>query len=345
VRDDDRMLDLPQPEFGSGVIGVCDICGERQAVIVLAKERYQLCVIDFLNKTWLKTEKKPGAPMPLYRSDRVWFETDASTKGRAQAIVLSPTKTVRRPGVLITPDVYGLTTTLLDAAIRFAREGFEVVVPDVAKTDGIGASHHVTLRSGARFRGGVDVAAKRVAELVALYTDALAYLRTREMVDPAKSALFGASYGASLALALAARETKVGAVVLAYPMPVRPADLATLVTAPVLYVGGASDGPATRARAQLDAARGASALRCWFLDLPGARHDFLSRDLGAYDVGAAERAWTGIVQFLKQQLMPPPPKLPQVPPRPAGFPPAPIPPPLQAAAAPAPATRPAPGPA
>jgi hypothetical protein len=29
MRDDDRLLDLPAAEFGSGVIGVCDICGTR----------------------------------------------------------------------------------------------------------------------------------------------------------------------------------------------------------------------------------------------------------------------------------------------------------------------------
>jgi len=317
MRDDDRLLELPDAEFGSGVVGVCDICGTRQAVVVLTKERYKLCVIDFLNKTWIKSEKKPGVPAPLYRSDRVTFETKVSSTGSAQAIVLSPTKVVKHPVVLVTPDVYGLTTTVLDAAIRFAREGFEVLVPDVAKTDGIGAGHHVALRSSAQLRGGVAVGSPRVSDLIQLYSDALEYLRGRDMVDPTKSAVFGVSYGASLALALAARDLRLGAVVLAYPRPVRPPDLAKLVTAPLLLVTASSDRAAVRARGQIAAVAPGGKTSLEFLDLPNVRHGFLARDLPAYEVGPAELAWTRMIAFLKRTLMPPPPRPPAPPVKPA----------------------------
>ena len=200
MRDDDRMLNLTNAQFGAGVVGVCDICGARQAVVVLTKERFKLCVLDFLNKTWLKTDKKPGVPAPIYRSERVTFETGATTSGNAQAVVLSPTKRVKHPLVLLTPDTYGITTTLLDAAIRFAREGFEVLIPDVVKSQGAGPALHLSLRSSAQFRGGVSADSPKVVQILRLYGDALTYLRTREMVDPAKAALFGTSYGANLAL-------------------------------------------------------------------------------------------------------------------------------------------------
>jgi len=340
MRDDDRMLDLPEAQFGSGVIGVCDICGTRQAVIVLTKERFKLCVIDFLNKKWLKTDRKPGVPAPLYRSERVWFETEASSSGKAQGVVLSPTKVVRHPVVLITPDTFGLTTTVLDAAIRFAREGFEVFLPDVLKTDGVGGLHHVALRASVAARGGVAVESKRTTELLDLYADALAYLRAREMVDPAKSALFGVSYGASLALGLAARDTKLAAVAVAYPAPVRPADLPRLVTSPLLFVGGTADRTSAKAREQIAAVRTETRVPFEFVDLPGARHDFLSRDLRAYDLPLAEKAWTEIVAFLKRQLMPPPPRPPAAPVRVAGDPLAAAAKPPTAPAAPAAAPRP-----
>jgi len=316
-RDNDRMLDLPQPEFGAGIIGVCDICGSRQAVIVLSKERFKLCVLDFLNKTWIKTDKKPGAPAPVYRSERLWYPTDATPEGKAPAVALTPTKVIKHPAVLLVPDSYGITTTLLDAAIRFATEGFEVLIPDFGKTTGFGASYHTALRSSAKLRGGVNVGSKKVAELLRLYGDALAFLREREMVDPAKSAVFGTSYGASLALALAAQDTRIAAVALAYPMPVRPADLGKLVTAPLLVVAGTADRDAGRAKAQLVAARAGTPIRLEFLDLPGARHHFLSRDLHAYDLALSEQAWARTVAFLKQQLLPPPPKPPAPPAKPA----------------------------
>ncbi len=343
MRDDDRMMDLPE-EFGSGIVGVCDICGVRQAVIILRQERYKLCVLDFLNKTWLKSDKKPGAPAPLYRSERVWFPTDAATTGKAPAILLTPTKVVRHPVLLITPDVYGITTTLLDAAIRFARDGYEVMIPDVAKTDGIGAAHHVALRTGARIRGGIPMRSGRVVDLLHLYTDALAYLRGREMVDPAKSALFGASYGASLALMLASQDTKLTAVALAYPQPVAPPDLAKLVTAPIVFVGGSRDGVAKKSWEQIRSSGRPASARAEHIELAGVRHDFLARDLSAYAVGPAESAWTQVQSFLKQLLLPPPPK-PPAPPGLKAAPPSPPPagaPPPKAAAGPAPRTGPAP---
>jgi carboxymethylenebutenolidase len=329
MRDDDRLLNLADTQFGTGIVGVCDICGERQAVVVLTKERYKLCVLDFLNKTWTKTDKKPGVPPPLYRSERVRFDSRAASSGTAQAIVLSPTKTVKHPVVLLTPDTYGITTTLLDAAIRFAREGFEVLVPDVVKTGSAGPALHLTLRSSAQFRGGVAVRSPKVTNILRLYADALEYLRNREMVDPAKAALFGTSYGASLALALAATETRLAAVALAYPMPVRPPDLANLITVPLLYLRGSVDRSSSKAWAQMIAAEAATRSSIEFVEIPGAHHNFLARDLPAYEVDAAEAAWTWILAFLRRNLVPPPPKPPVMPPKPA-----------TPAATPAPSTKP-----
>lgn len=314
MRDDDRLLDLPSPEFGSGVIGVCDVCGVRQAVIVLSKERFRLCVIDFLNKAWLKTEKKPTAPAPVYRSDRVFFETTAVPAGRAPAIALSPTKVVRHPGVLVVPDVYGITTTVLDAAIRFAREGCEVLVPDLGKTDGLAAGPMLLSRGSARLRGGVDTGSKELGRLVRLCDDALEHLRQREMVDAAKSAVFGTAFGGSVALAFAAQSNRPTVVEVAYPLPLRPPALAKLITAPLLCVVGSRDRTSARAVAQLRAALPGEALVVDEVD--GARHQFLSRDLGAYDLGRAEAAWGRIIEFAKARLMPPPPPPPPPPARP-----------------------------
>jgi dienelactone hydrolase len=314
MRDDDRLLDHPNPEFGTGVVGVCDICGTRQAVIVLSKERYQLCVLDFLNKTWIKSEKKPGSPAPAYRSDRIDFETSAVASRHAPAIVLSPTKVVRHPAVLIAPDIFGITTTLLEAAIRFAREGFEVLVPDLTKTDGISTGPLVGSRTGARFRGGVATDSREVGALVRLYRDALEALLSREMVDPTKASVFGTAYGASVALALASESTRLGAVALAYPMPIRPADLSKLVSAPILCVVGSADRTAARAVAQLRAADPPSGLTV--VEVANARSQFLARDIGPYDPARAEEGWGQIVTFLRGRMMPPPPRPPPPPAKP-----------------------------
>ncbi|MCI4355162.1 MAG: dienelactone hydrolase family protein, partial [Thermoplasmata archaeon] len=298
-------------------VGVCDVCGHRQAVIVLQKERFQLCVLDFLNKTWTRPGLTPSAALPPYRSERLWFPTGAAPGGKAPAIVLTPTKLVRHPLVFMAPDVYGLTTSVLDGAIRFAREGFEVFLPDVSKTIGVGPSDHLALRVGARFRGGVPLTAPRIVHLRRLYSDGLRYLRSREMVDPTKTALVGTSYGGSLALALAAEDPDITAVVVAYPVPVRPSDQLRLINATTLFVHAGRDPVSRRSRAQFEAIGPGIDLQ--FADFPSAKHHFLARDLGAYDLASAEAAWGQMVDFVKAKLLPPPPK-PPTPPRAATVP-------------------------
>ena len=313
LRDQDELLPSPGLEFGSGVIGVCDVCGKRQAVIILEKERFKLCVIDFLNKKWVGSPATPGAPLPPYRSERIFYPTDQTRSGKAPAIVLTPTKLVRHPVVLITPDVYGITTAVAEAAIRFAREGFEVLVPDTAKTTGIGPSHHLAMRMGRRVRGGVPTGSPKVVQLLRLYSDALAALREREMVDPEKVALFGASYGGALAVALAGREAKVRLVALAYPMPVDPPSSVESLAVPVMFVAGTRDPFAAVSRLPFAEAAASGALAVEFVDLPDAGHLFLSRDLRAYRLAESEVAWTRLVGFFKQHLFPPPPKPPAPP--------------------------------
>jgi dienelactone hydrolase len=313
MTDDDLMLTRPDPEFGSGVIGVCDVCGQRQAVIVLRKERFKLCVLDFLNKSWIGSSSSPGAPLPPYRSERIWYETPLTPDGTAPAIVLSPTKVVRHPIVLITPDIFGLTTALLDGAIRFARQGFEVLLPDILKTAGFGPREHLALRGGLARRKSVPLENPRVGRILDLYGDALRHLRTRDMVDPEKSAFFGASYGASLAIGLATREQKLTALALAYPRPVEPPAIARLITAPTLLARGGRDPVAQRAEEQLRAAMPGGAAVLDTVYFAAARHNFLARDLRAYDIAIAEEAWKRILGFVHGRLMPPPPRPPPPP--------------------------------
>ncbi len=310
MTDADLLLDQPHAEYGSGVIGVCDICGKRQAVIVLSRERFKLCVIDFLNKAWIGSSAGPGAPLPPYRSERVWFPTTALPAGKAPAVLLSPTRIVRHPAVLVTPEVYGLTTSVLDAGIRYAREGFEVLLPDLDRTPLLGPRDQFSLRWGARGRG-VRADSPTVVRLLQLYADALTFLRGAPMVDSEKSALVGLSYGGTLALLLASQEQKLSGLVLAYPAPVQPAESVRLISAPTLFVAGSADRLAGRARDQLSAGLPAELFASF--DAGDVGHHFLSRDLGAYDLPKAEAAWEMMVGFLKVRLFPPPPKPPAPP--------------------------------
>jgi dienelactone hydrolase len=322
MTDNDLLLTTPGLEFGSGVIGVCDVCGRRQAVIVLEKERYQLCVLDFLNKSWLGSTAIPGRPVPPYRSERVRFATDATPTGGAPGVLLTPTKPVRHPGVLVTPDVYGLTTLLLDGGVRLARAGFEVLLPDVGKLDGISPVDHLALRADARLRGGVRVASARAQKFVRLYLDALEYLRARPLVDPTKIGLFGASFGGSFALAVAGEDRGISAAGIAFPLPLRPAEFLRTINAPVFVLAGTADAAAQRAAQQLVAMLPADP-PVVVRSVPGAAHLFLARDHRGYNVATAESAWSELLTFFRDRLLPPPPK-PPVPPVSRTAPPPPV---------------------
>jgi carboxymethylenebutenolidase len=334
VSDQDLLLDDPDLRFGSGVIGVCDICGKRQAVVTLQQERYKVCVLDFLNKTWKNSTLTPGRPLPAYRSERIWFDAPSMPGGKAQAIVLTPTKISRHPAVLVTTDVYGLTTMVLDAGLRFARAGFEVLMPDLPKSRATTAGDHAALRADVLLRGGVRVGAERLRRVVEMYGDALRHLRGRPMVDPQKVGVFGASYGGALAIAVAGADRSLAAVALAFPPPVLPAEYPKLINAPVLFVAGDRDAKANRAKAQWEAAASAGTTSVEFLSRPGRDHLFLARDSRAYSLPDAEAAWTRIVDFLGANLLPPPPR-PPAPPIVKVPPPAPV---SAAPIGPAPAT-------
>ncbi|MCI4344488.1 MAG: dienelactone hydrolase family protein, partial [Thermoplasmata archaeon] len=132
---------------------------------------------------------------------------------------------------------------------------------------------------------------------------------------PEKTAFFGASYGASLAIGLASREQKLTALALAYPRPVDPPEIARLITAPTLLVRGGRDSVAQRAEQQLRVAMPGSSPSLETVYFAAGRHNFLARDLKAYDIAVAEEAWKRIVGFVQARLMPPPPKPPPPPTR------------------------------
>ena len=216
------------------------------------------------------------------------------------------------PGTAVHMHNYLPTVFRLDAARRFAHAGYEVLLPDLGKTDLLGPGDLLSLRADVRLRGGVRVESSRIRKVVELYDDALEYLRTRPMVDPGRTAVFGASYGGSLALAVAGEGRNLVGVALAFPQPIAPGDYARLLNAPVLVVAGDRDASAQRCRDQLEAAR-AHGLDLRVEMIPGQGHLFLARESRAYDLSSAEAAWTKILRFLQERLVPPPPK-PPVPP-------------------------------
>jgi hypothetical protein len=111
---------------------------------------------------------------------------------------------------------------------------------------------------------------------------------------------------------------------LAYPLPVRPADSLKMLGLPTFVVAGGADALAQSFLTELRSGTQGNAILPEILEIPGARHHFLARDLPAYDMVQAEAAWTQITAFLRRQLLPPPPKPPTPPVAKPAAPPAPL---------------------
>jgi len=305
LTDEDLMLETPSGEFGSGVVGVCDICHQRQAVIILSKERFKLCVIDFLNKAWIKTEAKPAAPAPPFTSSREYLPSRAVPGGRAPVVVLSPTKMVKRPSVLVVPEVFGLTTQVLEAGVRLAHEGFEVILPDFAKTPGMNLMTYAKLRGYRMLFDSVPVSQSHREPYLRVLEDCRLYVKSRPMVDPTHFGVLGISYGGALALAYAAQTPEVETVALAYPFMIRPDGWLQSLRAPVLAVYGSDDNVAAPSLLLLREAARRYGFPFESLVLPGVRHHFLNRDSKGYRLPEAELAWTRLMAHMKATLQPP----------------------------------------
>jgi carboxymethylenebutenolidase len=321
--DEDLLLDIAKPEFGSGIVGVCDICHARQAVVVLTKERFKLCVQDFLNKAWIRSTEKPGALTLPFSSTTDFVQTSSVPGGVALSVHLKPTKTAKHPMVTVVPDVFGLTTQVLEAGIRFARAGYEVVMPDIARTPGFGLPKFIMER-GMRFvTGSIPVSLSRRERLFRVLDACRTVALKDESIDPSHQAVFGMSYGGALALAYAAEVPQLSAVAVAYPYSVSPASRLMTLKCPVFAMFGEKDSASSASCKKIRDAAAHWEAPIEFVVVPGASHHFLSREHSAYKVAAAEAGWREILAFLKDRLeTPPKPPAPAPVPSPVAKPPA-----------------------
>ena len=304
--DEDLLLDVPDPEFGSGVVGVCDICQKRQAVIILSKERFKLCVLDFQNKAWIRTPAKPAAPTPPFTTSRHYVPTRATRSGVVPAVVLSPVKAVKRPSVLVVPEVYGLTTQYIEAGVRLAHEGCEVILPDFAKAEGINLLEWGRMRSSRLLMGGVHISQSHRDRALRMLEDCRRFVQTRPMVIPERQAVLGISYGGAWALAFAAQTPGLSALALAYPQMIHPPSFLRSLSVPTLAIYGGEDSEAGAAASLLEDCTARYHLPVDFSVVPEVGHHFLNRDSPNYSLPEAELAWTRLIAFVKGYLFPPP---------------------------------------
>ncbi len=314
--DEDLLLkDVPDREFGVGVVGVCDVCDQRQAVIILSRERFKLCVLDFLNKSWIKSDEVPRAFTLPFTSTTDFIPTSAVPGGVLHAIRLRPSKAVKHPLILIAPDPVGVTTQTIEAAVRFVRAGYEVIFPDTGRIPGLSFAISFAMNRGFRFwKGTVLMPTTRRDRVLKVLDVCRRYALQDEMVDPTRQAVYGASYGGAVALAYAAETEGLKAVALAYPYSVSPVGRLSSIQAPVHAVYGTADMRAGTSSVALQRNLTRFGVRYTTTVLRGVGHNFLGRDEKTYRVRSAERAWKDLLGFVHSQFEPPVPPKPNLPP-------------------------------
>lgn len=322
MTDEDLLLESEHDDFGAGVVGVCDICKVRQAVIVLQKEGFKLCVLDFLNKSWIKTAASPKGHLLPFKSTTEFVPCRAVPGGRVPVIVLSPSEELKRPSALVIPEVYGLTTQVLEAGVRLAHQGYEVAIPDFVRIHGVNFWTAAKLRASKILLDEVHISQSHRDRAFRILETTRKFLLSRPFVVPDRQVVVGLSYGGSLALGFAAQTPGLSGVALAYPYMIHPPSWIQTIHCPVFVVAGGADHKAGPSLLQLHQAAHRYGVNVGTLVIPNAGHHFLSRAHRTYEPDQSEVAWARMMAFVNHCLRPPAPKAPVVPKPPASPPPA-----------------------
>ncbi len=164
------------------------------------------------------------------------------------AFLAVPSVAVPMPGIVLAHDIYGLDEHIQEVAIRFAREGYAVLVPDFFTTRSGPASTNGTLVDARTLRRNTpDTIA--VTDIKNSYN----YFKSEGYVDPRRVAVVGFGFGGTIALLSAAESNNFAAAVnfygdIVYPRemlgrvkPNSPIDMIGLIRSPMLNIYGAPD--------------------------------------------------------------------------------------------------------
>ena len=215
-----------------------------------------------------------------------------SENGKTPGYLSYPANAGEFPGVIVIQEWWGLVPHIQDVSQRFAREGFVALAPDL-------------------YHGQVadepDEARKLAMELdrtraVDEIIAAIQHLQGLASVAPKKIGVVGWCMGGWLAIATAAANTDVGAVVVYYG---NPGDLSFVpkIQAPLLGLYGQYDHgiPVDLVRS-FESALNERGIANEIHIYPGAQHAFFNDTSSRYNKEAAELAWERTITFLKQKL-------------------------------------------
>ncbi|HEX2916587.1 MAG TPA: dienelactone hydrolase family protein [Chloroflexia bacterium] len=163
------------------------------------------------------------------------------------ALLAVPSVPQPMPAILLAHDIFGLDDYVEELAIRFAREGYAVLVPDFYSTKG-GPGPTNTFEDQQHLR-------LNTPDLLAVgdINNGYNYLKNEDYVDSRRVAVVGFGFGGTIALLAAAQNRELAAAVDFYgdivyskeiigrTKPNSPLDMIPYINCPVLCIYGVSD--------------------------------------------------------------------------------------------------------
>lgn len=222
---------------------------------------------------------------------------------------------LKRPGLLLLQEAFGVNDHIQDVAQRFAGMGYVVVAPDLYYRGG----HWQTFRYDQLAEARPNMASLTEQKVVGDLRAALDCLAGQPDVDPARMGVIGYCMGGRFSFLTAAwfsdrvKASAVyygGGIVMPQPSeawPVAPVARAGQIKCPVLAFFGEKDQHIPReAVARIDEALGAAGVEHQVFYYPYADHGFFCDARPMYSARAATDAWHRTLWFFHKHLGPVP---------------------------------------
>jgi carboxymethylenebutenolidase len=221
--------------------------------------------------------------------------------------VASPAGAGKKPGLVVIMEVLGVNDHIKDVTQRFGREGYVAAAPNLYYR----LDKHVTKELQEAFGMRASLYDGKIVEDV---NRAIAYLKGRDDVNPAKIGIIGYCFGGRVSWLAACQSPGLSAASVYYggslvggerneKSPVEPVTLADRIKIPLQCVWGENDQSIPKeAREKIEAALKANKVNYEWHVYAGAGHAFFCDSRPSYHEASAKDVWPKTLGFFAKHL-------------------------------------------